>query len=308
LPYAFPAELRELILAQTSQMTNHCLSIGPSPRELAEQYASRLEVLGDAPLISLSIFECDQAGLSWQVDAHYASAEEAAKAAAFAVAFGVAPGAIRLMPLEPIDWVKQSLQGLSPVRAGRFFIHGSHDRGAAPPNLVALEIDAGIAFGTGHHGTTRGCLLALDRLLRTTAPKNILDVGCGSGILAIAAAKAAHRAIIACDIDHEAVQLTARNARINGTRVIPVTAYSTRHPAIQRGAPYDLVMANILARPLAGMASSLAHIAAKGAHLILSGLLADQRRWIEGTYRHWGFAPRLQLELDGWSTLVMRRE
>jgi ribosomal protein L11 methyltransferase len=286
-------------------MTNHCLSIGPITRERAEQCANGLEALGEVRLLSLSIFECDPAGETWQVEAHYASAEEAAKASHLAVSLGLAPRDLKLMLLEPMDWVR--LLGLSPVPAGRFFVHGSHDRGAVPANLIAVEIDAGTAFGTGHHGTTRGCLLALDRLLRTMAPRNTLDIGCGSGILAIAAAKAINRPVTASDIDPEAVHLTARNARINGVRVVAVRADATHHPKIRGGVPYDLIIANILARPLAGMAQSLAHIAAKGAHLILSGLLPDQRQWIERVYRHWGFTPSLRFELDGWSTIVLGR-
>jgi ribosomal protein L11 methyltransferase len=288
-------------------MTNHCLSIGPTTRELAENCASRLEALARPRTQALSISECDPTGMFWQVDAYYPNADEASRAATLAVALGFETDALTITRLEQTDWVARSLRILSPVRAGRFFVHGSHDRSLIPSNAIAIEIDAGTAFGTGHHGTTRGCLLALDHLLRRESPRRVIDIGCGSGILAIAASKATHRPVTACDIDPEAVRLTALNARLNGAKVTAMRADGGNHRSIIEGQPYDLIMSNILARPLAALAPAFARLAGKNRHLILSGLLTEQQQWIEQVYRHLGFLPHRIWRLDGWSTLLLRR-
>jgi ribosomal protein L11 methyltransferase len=288
-------------------MTNHCLSIGPITRELAENCASRLEAFAELRIQALSISECDPAAAYWQVDAYYSTAQEASRAATLAVALGFETAALTITSLEQTDWVARSLRILSPVRAGRFFVHGSHDRPLKPLNGIAIEIDAATAFGTGHHGTTRGCLLALDHILRTAAPRRVIDIGCGSGILAIAASKATHRSVIACDIDPEAVRLTNLNARLNGSRVVAVLADGGHHRSISKGRPYDLIMANILARPLASLSPVFRNLAGTNCHLILSGLITEQRQWIERVYRHWGFVPDGHWDLEGWSTLLLRR-
>jgi ribosomal protein L11 methyltransferase len=288
-------------------MTNHCLSIGPTTRQLAENCASRLEAFAELRLQALSISECDPTGMFWQVDAYYSNADAASRAATLAVALGFASNDLTLTSLEQADWVGRSLKILSPVRAGRFFVHGSHDRPLRPVNAIAIEIDAATAFGTGHHGTTRACLLALDQLLRMGSPRRVIDIGCGSGILAIAASKAAHRPVIACDIDPEAVRVTLLNARLNGATVTAVLADGGHHRTINEGRPYDLIMANILARPLASLARIIRRLAGKNCRLILSGLLTEQRQGIERIYRHWGFMPERHWNLAGWSTLLLRR-
>jgi ribosomal protein L11 methyltransferase len=206
-----------------------------------------------------------------------------------------------------MDWVKHSLEGLAPVVAERFFLHGSHDRERRRNGGVSIEIDAGTAFGTGHHGTTAGCLLALDAILKRGKPKHILDLGCGTGVLAIAAAQATKRKTLATDIDPEAVRVTRLNAALNdvGPLVNGVTAPGLKHRRIANTAPYDLIFANILARPLISLAQGLASVLAPGGNLILSGLTLDQVRWVSASYRNRGLVCRQTLILGSWATLTL---
>lgn len=214
----------------------------------------------------------------------------------------------RLEELAAEDWVAQSLAALPPVRAGRYLVHGGHDRQAKRANDIAIEIDAGLAFGTGHHGTTVGCLAALDRLSPTDAPRSILDVGTGSGVLAIAAAKTWGVPVIATDIDPVAARIAATNAQLNGVGklVKSVHADGLRSPRV-RNQRFDLVIANILARPLAGLAGAIARQLTDGGFAILSGLVPTQRRWITAAYRSRGIVFRKALIVDGWLTLVLQR-
>ena len=211
--------------------------------------------------------------------------------------------------IEDIDWVSHTLRDLAPVSAGRFFVHGSHDRALALNRPVAVEIDAGLAFGTGHHGTTAGCLDMLERVLRRRRPERAMDVGTGSGVLAIALAKAAHIPILATDIDPVSVQVTRENARKNGTAncVTSVTATGFDHPAFDQFGPADLIFANILARPLERLSRPMRPHLARGGDVILSGLLPHQKARIVSAYRR----QRLVLEhahiRDGWLTLLMHR-
>jgi ribosomal protein L11 methyltransferase len=288
-------------------MTNHCLTIGPCPRALAEKCAARLEMLDRPRLAALSLYEFDARGL-WQVDAYYATEEESGVAAAIAASLGIPAGQIRLTFDSRTDWVSESLKNLKPVRAGRFFVHGSHDRDRKPANGVSIEIDAATAFGTGHHATTLGCLLCLDHLLKLERPRNIVDVGCGSGILAIAAAKATRRGVLATDIDPEAVRVTAANARRNEAKLLVLSAAGMNHPEVRNAAPFDLILANILAKPLQSLASVFAELSAGSSHLILSGLLDEQRHGIETVYRYWGFRLARLYRLQGWCTLLLHRK
>ncbi|HEX4765500.1 MAG TPA: 50S ribosomal protein L11 methyltransferase [Lichenihabitans sp.] len=207
------------------------------------------------------------------------------------------------------DWIAKALDGLSPVRAGRFLVHGRHGRAAVEPNDLALEIEAALAFGTGHHGTTRGCLLALDRVLKRRRPRRILDLGTGTGVLAMAAAKALKRPVRCGDLDAVAVEAAAANARLNGVAafVRPVVAAGLGHPALRHGAPYDLIFANILARPLRGLAPSIAAHAAPGADLVLSGLLPADVAGILSAYGPQGFRLERRRDLEGWATLMLRK-
>ncbi|MGI9383555.1 MAG: 50S ribosomal protein L11 methyltransferase [Methyloligellaceae bacterium] len=205
------------------------------------------------------------------------------------------------------DWVAKVQRDLSPVEAGRFLVHGSHDRDRVHGS-TAIEIDAGQAFGTAHHGTTRGCLLILDGLLKRHRFVRVLDIGTGSGVLAIAAAKVLRRPVLACDIDPVAVAIARDNAIGNGVGafVRPVRAAGLDHPAIRRGGPYDLVLANILARPLAALATPIA-AAARGGLVVLSGITRDQHAPLAARYRNAGFPLTRRLVLEEWVTLVLGR-
>lgn len=208
--------------------------------------------------------------------------------------------------VEAKDWVKSSLEGLKPVQAGRFIVHGAHDRDRVPPNAIGIEIEAALAFGTGHHGTTRGCLLLLDEVLRTRKPKRVLDLGTGTGVLAIAAAKAMRRRVLASDIDRRAAITARENAKLNSAGNLVEAICCTGFDApqfIERG-PFDLVLANILANPLKRLARPMfAHLAPK-ATVILSGLLPAHANGVISAY---GSQLRLKkrLELEGWTSLLL---
>jgi ribosomal protein L11 methyltransferase len=227
-------------------------------------------------------------------------AGEAGKAAACALTFETIAGK---------DWIAASLARLNPVRAGRFVVHGRHDRARVAVNRIGIEIEAALAFGTGHHGTTRGCLLALDRLLKARRPRRILDVGTGSGVLAIAAANACRRPVLASDIDPYAVAAAAQNARANraGAFIDVIRADGVRGRRVRARAPYDLMFANILVLPLKRLAMPLARLAASHGRIVLSGLLPSQASAALAAYRMQGLALERRILVDGWATLVLAR-
>jgi ribosomal protein L11 methyltransferase len=218
-------------------------------------------------------------------------------------------GTIAFDTIEARDWVKASLQDLVPVPAGRFVVHGAHDRARVPPNKLGIEIEAALAFGTGHHGTTRGCLLLLDHVLKAHRPRRVLDLGTGTGVLAIAAAKALRRSILASDIDTPSVGVARENAGLNevGNCVQPIRATGFSAPEFAARGPFDLVLANILANPLRQLAGPMAvHLAPK-AFVILSGLLNPQAGAVIAAYRARGLVPLRHLRIEGWSSLLLRR-
>lgn len=289
---------------------SHCLHLTGIAKAEAEALAEALDLAITPDTLAVSITETDETAKLWELIAYYADAEEAQKAAQMARAAGVAEACIAVAGLPQTDWVAQSLKGLAPVRAGRFFLHGSHDRAIRPRNGIAIEIDAGTAFGTGHHGTTRGCLLGFEWLLkRQRKAPCVLDVGCGTGVLGIAAALALKAPVMASDIDPEAVRVSLANARANQAAGLlrAVTAAGTGHRAIRTGAPYDIIFANILARPLMGLAPGLCRLLSPSGHVILSGLTHDQERMVQAAYRNQGLRFSTRFRLEGWSTLVMGR-
>jgi ribosomal protein L11 methyltransferase len=236
--------------------------------------------------------------------------DEAAIRDLVTIAAGADAGdALTFAALEARDWVSESLSGLVPVHVGRFVVHGSHHRGELPANLLGIEVEASLAFGTGHHGTTRGCLLALDRLLKRSRPCRILDVGTGTGVLAMAAAKALRRRIVATEIDPKAVAVARANTALNGLRPFLDIVQASGLTGARRSGwrPFDLVLANILLAPLARLAGPVAAILAPGARVVLSGLLPSQSDAALAAWRRRGLVLERRITLDGWTTLVLQR-
>jgi ribosomal protein L11 methyltransferase len=213
------------------------------------------------------------------------------------------------VPLQQQDWVKASLEGLNPVRAGRILVHGSHDREQRRHNDIAIEIEAALAFGTGHHGTTKGCLLAFADELKRRTPRHVLDVGTGTGILAFAAAKMLKRTVVAGDIDPEAIRVARENARLNGIAqwMRLYVGPGVRSPAADRPGHFDLIFANILAKPLRLLSASLARVASPDGTLILSGLLGHDVPGVLSAYAAQGWRLERRYDLEGWAALVLKR-
>ena len=219
------------------------------------------------------------------------------------------PKPIEREALPDVDWVARSLEGLKPVRAGRFLVHGGHDRAKRHSGDLAIEIEAGLAFGTGHHGTTAGCLEMLDHVVRREHPRNALDLGTGSAVLAIALAKLAHIPVLATDIDPVAVRVAAANARLNHVKALveTVTAPGFHHPIFAKRAPFDLIVANILARPLMRLAPEMAKHIRLGGSLVLSGILDRQRDAVISAYVGQAFRHVRTLHREGWVTIHLKR-
>jgi ribosomal protein L11 methyltransferase len=246
----------------------------------------------------------------WDVTVHFADAPDRAllrEAVANAAGPLIAEG-IAFDTIEAKDWVKASLEDLVPVPAGRFMVHGRHDRARVPANKLGIEVEAALAFGTGHHGTTRGCLLLLDHVLKARRPQRVLDLGTGTGVLAIAVAKARHQPVLASDIDRPSVRVARENAALNGVgnrvQVIRATGFSA--PEFAARGPFDLVLANILANPLRQLAGPMAGHLAPSAMVILSGLLTHQAPGVIAAYRARGLVPVRHLRIEGWSSLLLR--
>ncbi|MEL7109312.1 MAG: 50S ribosomal protein L11 methyltransferase [Pseudomonadota bacterium] len=246
--------------------------------------------------------------LTWRLDA-YAETREDAEASA-ALIIEAAPELNPMIEaLEDQDWVTMSLEGLPPVRAGRFIVAGSHAMTKTAPGKIDILIEAGPAFGTGHHGTTLGCLLGYEHVLASSVPKKVLDVGTGSGVLAIAAIKTGSKRAIGTEIDAQSVAVADENAAKNNV-ANHFKTYQTRgatNRIIESAAPYDLIFANILARPLTRLAPKLTPLLAPGGHIILSGLLTHQEPLVRAAYNGRGLHLVKRLRRDGWSTLVLRR-
>jgi ribosomal protein L11 methyltransferase len=279
------------------------VTAGEQPaRRLADCFAEAF--FADAAAVSL----VDAGQGRWCVTCYFrARVNEAAVRALAISAAGAARGAaLRFARIAAKDWVAESLLALKPITAGRFVVYGAHDRSCAPPNRFGIEIEAALAFGTGHHGSTRGCLLALDRLRKFAKARRILDLGTGSGVLAIAAARAFRRRVLASDIDAHAVRIARDNARLNGSAplVRVCRADGLAATAIRAGAPFDLVFANILLAPLQKLAGPLTRIVAPHGRIILSGLLNTQANAARAAYSNFKLERRIMLE--GWTTLVLK--
>lgn len=281
------------------------LACGPqAARRLAEQLADRL----DPEEVAVSAYEQPD---GWQVEIVFATAPDVAELRSLIgeLAGPAAADGLTFGDIATRDWVAASLEGLAPVEAGRFVVHGGHDRVRVPANRIGIEIEAALAFGTGHHGTTRGCLLALDRHLKHAHPRRILDVGTGSGVLAIAAARALRAPVSASDIDPLAVLAARSNARLNraGAWVRAIHAAGLTDARLRAQAPFDLIFANILLAPLKRLSRPASALLVPGGTIILSGLLDADEAPARSAYRAQGLALVARIELEGWVTLVMKR-
>jgi len=259
------------------------------PEAAVEPFAAAIEVFASAT----AAFEASPGG-DWAVEGYAAGMPDGpglrAAIALAALAAGIAEPELVCGPLPERDWVADNQASFKPIRAGRYDVRPTHEA-AAPAGSIEVRLDAGPAFGTGAHGSTRGCLLALDGLARRGRPRTLLDLGCGS------------------DIDPDAVDVTAENAVRNGVGrfVRPVLSDGPRHRLVRRNAPFDLIVANILAGPLASMAPKVASLLRAGGSVVLSGLLLSQAAWVTGAYRRQGLVLSRRFVLDEWATLVMER-
>jgi len=278
----------------------------------AESCFARLESALEGEDYPLALSEVDEAQGLYEIALYVAedvAGEIEALKERFCLASGFSPQDVQIETLPDIDWVRHALDGLAPVRAGRFFIHGSHDRSRIQPHDLAIEIEAGQAFGTGHHGTTCGCLEMMERIMRRETVSRILDLGTGSGVLAIAAAKRQMAHILASDIDPVAARIARDNIRNNkvASRIETITAAGLHHRKFRHLAPFDLIIANILARPLMQLAPKLALFVRKGGSVILSGLLQYQRDSVLAAFRNQGLYHQASLHLAGWATLHLKK-
>ena len=276
-------------------------------REAAEALAEACEDLTPEP-VGTGIFEIEDGSERWEVGAYFTEAPDEITLAILAAAYGANPFAISELP--EVDWVAHVKRELTPVRAGRFYVHGSHDADDIPEGVEALWIEAAMAFGTGHHNTTKGCLEALDRLATDGfQATRIADIGCGTAVLAQAAARLWPVTVLASDIDPVAVDTAAANVIANGLdgRVECLEAAGFDHPMLEGAAPYDLVLANILKQPLIDLAPDMARHVAPAGRVIMSGILTTQADEVVAAYRKAGFAPDRRDDMGDWTTLVMTR-
>jgi len=276
--------------------------------DAANSLAEALERMEPEPS-GVGVFEIEDGSGLWEVGVYFLEAPDTTTLELLRVAFGAAPFAVSEVP--DVDWVAHVRRELAPVDAGRFFVFGSHDMDKVPAGRVPLQIEATVAFGTGHHGTTLGCLKALDRLLGEDATfANVVDIGCGTAVLAMAAAKELPDArVMASDIDEVAVDVARANVEINDLegRITCMEAAGFAHPDLQAAAPFDLIFANILKGPLVELAPDMGRNAAPGGIVILSGLLVVQAEAIIAAYAAQGFDLAHREDLGEWSALTMRR-
>jgi ribosomal protein L11 methyltransferase len=276
-------------------------------QDAAETLAGAMESMDPAPT-GIGVFEIEDGSGLWEVGGYFLAPPDEIALTLLALAYGAQPFALSELP--EIDWVAKVRRELTPVEAGRFFVYGSHDADRVPTGRIALLIEATVAFGTGHHGTTLGCLRALDRLVdEGFLARNVADIGCGTAVLAMAAARVFPNPVIASDIDAVAVDVARANAQVNGLadRVECLEAAGFDHPRLAAAAPFDLVFANILKGPLIDLAPPMAAHLAPGGLAILSGLLAVQAEAVLEAYHAAGFTLRRREDIGEWSTLVLTR-
>jgi ribosomal protein L11 methyltransferase len=270
-------------------------------KRLADSFSERFEHAATAAF--------EGTGGQWNLEIHFENRpdETAVRLTLSQLAGAESAARLAFEEVAARDWVAASLAELKPVEAGRFTVHGAHDRARVAPSRIGIEIEAALAFGTGHHGTTRGCLLALDRIAKTRYPRRVLDVGTGTGVLAIAAAKAFRHPVLASDIDPEAVAIARANVRLN--RVSPlvecICAKGLSGLRFRQAGAFDLVFANILLAPLKALAGPLRPLLAANAHVVLSGLLAEQENAALAAYRPHGLKLVRRIPLGEWVTLVL---
>jgi ribosomal protein L11 methyltransferase len=272
----------------------------------AEALGEAMEALTPEPY-GVGVFEIEDDSGLWEVGGYFNEAPDEAGLALLATLHGAKPFAVSELP--DVDWVAKVKRELAPIRAGRFYLYGSHDADSVPDGVEPLLIEAAMAFGTGHHGTTQGCLRALDRLAtRGVVAEKVADIGCGTAVLAMAAARIWPGVPLASDIDPVAVEVAEANLAANGMagRVTCLEATGFDHPQIAAGAPYDLIFANILKGPLIDLAPDLAAHLAPGGHAVLSGLLNEQAAAVAEAYVAQGLHLVEAEEIGDWTTLVLQ--
>lgn len=278
-----------------------------SGKDVATALGTALEALVPEPT-GVGVFEVEDGSGLWEVGAYFTETPDVAGLAVLATLHDVKPFTISEIPDE--DWVAKVKRDLPPVAAGRFFVYGSHDADKVPNGAIPLLIEAAMAFGTGHHGTTLGCLKALDQLVNDgVVAQNVIDVGCGTAVLAMAAAHVYPNIALASDIDPTAVDVAIANVAANDLtdRVNCVVAAGFDAPALRDAAPFDLVFANILKGPLIALSADMAQSVTKGGHVILSGILNEQAAEVISVYAQNGFNLVAQESIVEWTTLTMRK-
>lgn len=271
----------------------------------AQKLGEALETMDPAPT-GVGVFEVEDGSGLWEVGGYFLDMPSDIELALLAAAHGAKPFVISEVPDR--DWVAHVRRELAPVEAGRFFVYGSHDADKVPSDKTALLIEAAMAFGTGHHGTTQGCLLSFEDFLgEGREAHRVIDVGCGTAVLAMAAASVWDEPVIASDIDSVAVEVAEANAQANGMadKIRCLEAVGFEHEAIAASAPFDLIFANILKAPLIGLAPDMAKYCAQGGTIILSGLLVEQGAEVQAVYEGQGFQLSQRRDIGEWCALRM---
>lgn len=276
-------------------------------RDQAEALAELIEDMDPTPY-GVGVFEIEDGSGKWEIGSYFTEKPDGIVLDLLALSHGAVPFVISELPEK--DWVAHVRRELSPVEAGRFFVYGSHDADKVPADKEALLIEAAMAFGTGHHGTTLGCLTALDKLAtQGFHAKNTVDIGCGTAVLGMAAAKIWPETVLASDIDPIAVETATANVTANGLdgQVICLQAAGFENPTLKDAAPYDLIFANILKAPLIGLAPDMGQYCAQGGYIILSGILNEQADDVIAAYIPQEFELVSRDSFGDWTTLLMRK-